>query len=99
MEIATCKKCLSPPKGSVFILSGHCNNISQTGWLKHNRNLFFVVLEDFSKSEVGGTACWGEGPVPGHGFLTVSSHGGRDEAALSGLFSRGTNPIPGAPLS
>ena len=35
----------------------------------------------------------GEGPLWACGLLNVSSHGGRDQGALWGLFYKSTNPI------
>lgn len=52
--------------------------------LINNINLLLTVLE--AKVQDRGISMVSEGPLPGHRLFTVSSHGGKSEGALCGLF-------------
>ena len=63
----------------------------QTGWFLNNRNVFLTVLEAESPRSRCWQIQWACFLVHRRHFLTVSSHRGRDQGSLWGLFYKGSN--------
>ena len=63
-------------KRVVFIRSGCCDKIPQTGWLINNKNLFFTVLEAW-KCKIMTPAWEGEGYLSDCRILILPSQGRR----------------------
>ena len=75
--------------------------ISKTGWFEQQTLISHSLEAGKCKIKALTHSVSGGSPLPGSQMVSspVSSHGGRGEGALWGLFYQGTNPIMGAPSS